>query len=190
MKTRLPHQSIPCMGFLTLGLVIGALFGCQILSAFTPSEKLLSDAAPNFRLMVEAWNTIQERYVDRKAVNPQLMTYGAISGMVDSLGDTGHSRFLSPAMVQQERNLTRGQLEGIGAEVQMKNKQLVIVSPMDESPAQRAGLKPGDVILKVDGIEVSGLPLEQVVGRILGPAGTTVKLTLFRPETGARMAAH
>jgi carboxyl-terminal processing protease len=149
--------------------------------------------------MVEAWNTIQDRYVDRKAVNPQLMTYGSISGMVNSLGDTGHSRFLSPAMLQQERNLSRGHLEGIGAEVQIKNKQLVIVAPMDESPAQRAGLKPGDIILKVDGEEVSGLPLEQVVGRILGPAGSTVNLTILRPGTGqtidltlvrARVALH
>jgi carboxyl-terminal processing protease len=149
--------------------------------------------------MLEAWNTIQDRYVDRTAVNPQLMTYGSISGMVNSLGDTGHSRFLSPTMAQQERNLSRGHLEGIGAEVQIKNKQLVIVAPMDESPAQRAGLKPGDIILKVDGEEVSGLPLEQVVGRILGPAGSAVNLTILSPSTGqtidltlvrARVALH
>ena len=199
MKHRLPHQSIPCARFLILGLVAGLVLGSQILGAFTPSEKIPADAAPNFRLMVEAWNTIQDRYVDRKAVNPQLMTYGAISGMVNSLGDTGHSRFLSPAMVQQERNLSRGLLEGIGAEVQMKNNQLVIVAPMDDSPAQRAGLKPGDIILKVDGEEVSGLPLDQVVGRILGPAGTPVNLTILNPGTGqtidltlvrARIALH
>jgi carboxyl-terminal processing protease len=176
------RQAIFHLGFLVPGLFVGAIFGSQILGAFTPPDKLPT-AAPDFRLMVEAWNTIQDRYVDRKAVNPQLMTYGAISGMVNSLGDTGHSRFLNPAMVQQERNLSRGQLEGIGAEVQMKNNQLVIVAPMDDSPAQRAGLKPGDIILKVDGEEVSGLPLEQAVGRILGPAGSAVNLTIFSPGT-------
>jgi carboxyl-terminal processing protease len=185
--------------FLILGLVAGLILGSQILSAFTPSGKLPADAAPNFRLMVEAWNTIQDRYVDRKALDPQLMTYGAISGMVNSLGDTGHSRFLSPAMVQQERNLSRGLVEGIGAEVQMKNNQLTIVAPLDESPAQRAGLKPGDIILKVNGEEISGLPLDQAVGRILGPAGSTVNITIFSPGTGrtfdltvvrARIALH
>lgn len=199
MKHRLPHQSIPCVRFLILGLVAGLILGSQILSAFTPSGKLPADAAPNFRLMVEAWNTIQDRYVDRKALDPQLMTYGAISGMVNSLGDTGHSRFLSPAMVQQERNLSRGLVEGIGAEVQMKNNQLTIVAPLDESPAQRAGLKPGDIILKVNGEEISGLPLDQAVGRILGPAGSTVNITIFSPGTGrtfdltvvrARIALH
>ena len=184
MKHRLHHQSTACFGLLILGLVAGAILGCQILGAFTPSDKIPGDAAPNFRLMAEAWNTIQNVYVDRKSVNPQLMTYGAISGMVNSLGDTGHSRFLSPAMVQQERNLSRGLLEGIGAEVQMKNNQLVIVAPMDESPAQRSGLQAGDIILKVNGEEVGGLPLEQAVGRILGPAGTTVHLTILNPGTG------
>ena len=134
--------------------------------------------------MAEAWNTIQNAYVDRKAVNPQLLAYGAIRGMVNSLGDTGHSRFLSPMMVQQERNLSRGLLEGIGAEVQMKNNQLVIVAPIDDSPAQRAGLQSGDIILKVNGEEVGGLPLEQAVGLILGPSGSTVNLTIFSPRTG------
>jgi len=184
MKHRLHHPSIAYLSFLILGLVAGAILGSQILGAFTPSEKIPADAVPNFRLMAEAWNTIQNAYVDRKAVNPQLLTYGAISGMVNSLGDTGHSRFLSPVMVQQERNLSRGLVEGIGAEVQMKNNQLVIVAPIDDSPAQRAGLKSGDVILKVNGERVGGLPLEQAVGLILGTPGSTVNLTIFSPGTG------
>ncbi|HSB06762.1 MAG TPA: PDZ domain-containing protein, partial [Thermodesulfobacteriota bacterium] len=136
---------------LALGLI-----ACHLFAAYTPSSTIAPGAEPNFKLMAEAWNTIERIYVDRKAVNPKLMTYGAISGMVDSLGDTGHSRFLSPEMVKQEQNLTKGKFEGIGAEVQMKNGQLVIVAPIDRSPAQRAGLKSGDVILKVDGKEMNG----------------------------------
>jgi len=178
------YRLIPCFVFLVLGLVGGAILGCHLLAAFTPSDTIAPNAEPNFRLMAEAWNTIERVYVNRNAVNPQLMTYGAISGMVDSLGDTGHSRFLSPEVVKQERNFSRGKLEGIGAEVQMKNKQVVIVAPLDDSPAQRSGLKPGDVILKVNGEDVSGLPLEQVVSRILGPPGSTVKLNILNPNTG------
>jgi carboxyl-terminal processing protease len=172
--------------FFTFGLIGGVLSGCQLL-AFTPPNTIPSDATPNFQLMAEAWNTIQKFYVNRTAVKPELLTYGAISGMVDSLGDTGHSRFLTPEMVKQERNFSKGKLEGIGAEVQMKNNQVVIVAPLDGSPAQRAGLKPGDIILKVDGEEVSGLPLEQAVSRILGPPGSTVKLTILKPKTGRTM---
>ena len=178
------YRLIPCFAFLALGLIGGAILSCHLLAAFTPSDTIPPNAEPNFRLMAEAWNTIERVYVNRNAVNPQLMTYGAISGMVDSLGDTGHSRFLSPEVVKQERNFSRGKLEGIGAEVQMKNKQVVIVASLDDSPAQRSGLKPGDVILKVNGEDVSGLPLEQVVSRILGPPGSTVKLNILNPNTG------
>ncbi len=178
-----PRLRTKCLVSLVLGLIGGAVLGCHLLMAFTPSDKIPPNAEANFKLMAEAWNTIERVYVDRKAINSQHITYGAISGMVDSLGDTGHSRFLTPQMLKQERNLTRGRFEGIGAEVQMKNGQLVIVAPIDGSPAQQAGLKPGDIILKVDDQDVSGLPLDQAVERILGPAGTRVKLTILNPKT-------
>ena len=179
------HLRMKCLVSLVIGLIGGAVLSCHLLMAFTPSDKILPTAEGNFKLMAEAWNTIERVYVDRKSINSQKMTYGAISGMVDSLGDTGHSRFLTPQMLKQERNLTRGNFEGIGAEVQMKNGQLVIVAPIDGSPAQKAGLKAGDVILKVDDQEVSGLPIDQAVDRILGPAGTRVKLTILNPKTTA-----
>jgi carboxyl-terminal processing protease len=165
-------------------MIGGAIIGCGLLIAFVP-DTVPAGAESNFRLMAEAWNTIQRVYVDRDAVRPQLITYGAISGMVDALGDTGHSRFLTPEMLKQERNLARGKFEGIGAEVQMKNGQLVIVAPIDGSPAQKAGFKPGNIILKVDDQDVSGLPLDQAVDRILGPAGTRVKLTILDLKTTA-----
>lgn len=178
MKNR-RHQWVLSLVLLSLGLV-----ACHLLTAFTVPNTIPPEAEPNFRLMAKAWNTIQRFYVDQSAVESQRMTYGAISGMVDSLGDTGHSRFLTPEMVKHERNLTKGKLEGIGAEIQTKNGQPVIVAPIDGSPAQRAGLRAGDIILKVDGEETIGLPLSQVVERILGPAGTPVKLTILNPRIG------
>ncbi len=183
MKSRY-YRWLPYLSFLALGLIGGAIIGCGMLIAFAP-DTIPASAESNFRLMAQAWNTIQRVYVDRNAVKPQSMTYGAITGMVDALGDTGHSRFLTPEMLKQERNATRGRFEGIGAEVQMKNGQLVIVAPIDGSPAQKAGLKPGDIILKVDDQDISGLPLDQAVDRILGPAGTRVKLTVLNLTTAA-----
>ncbi len=177
------HMRIKCLVSLVLGLIGGGILSCHLLMAFTPSDKIPPDAEASFKLMAEAWNAIEKVYVDRKAINSQKMTYGAISGMIDSLGDTGHSRFLTPEMLKQEQNLTRGRFEGIGAEVRMKNNQLIIVAPIDGSPAQQAGLKPGDIILKVDDQDVSGLPLDQAVERILGPSGTRVKLTILNPKT-------
>jgi carboxyl-terminal processing protease len=142
------------------------------------------DAAQNFNLMTQAWNIIKRNYADRSVTDNQTLTYGAISGMVDALGDTGHSRFLSPQMVKEENNFTQGQFEGIGALMQMKDTHVVVVAPYDGSPAQKAGLKPGDILLKVNGEDISGQTLSQVVGKVLGPAGTTVTLTVADPATG------
>ncbi|MGE5601707.1 MAG: hypothetical protein ACM30E_01575 [Nitrososphaerales archaeon] len=72
---------------------------------------------PDLELIMQAWDTLQQHYVDRSALDSRQLTYAAISGMVDALGDTGHSRFLTPEMVHQENDFNQGQFEGIGAEV-------------------------------------------------------------------------
>ncbi len=168
---------------LMLGMGAGVVLDRQAVVAHAQSSTA-SDVGPDFQLITEAWNKIQQNYVDHAAEQTQPLTYGAISGMVSALGDTGHSTFLSPAMVKSEHDYTQGQFEGIGAEVQTKDGHTVIVAPFDGSPAQKAGLRAGDAILKVNGDDVSGLPLDQVVGRILGPAGTSVTLTILNSKTG------
>jgi carboxyl-terminal processing protease len=169
---------------LMLGLVGGVLLDRAVLSVIAPPSGIPADATAEFQLMGEAWGVVHRVYVDQAALEPQVLTYGAIDGMVDALGDTGHSRFLTPQMVQQQHNFTEGEFEGIGAYVEMKDGHVVIAAPMDNSPAQRAGLRPGDVVLKVDGENTANLRLDEVVGRILGPAGTEVTLTIFDLRTG------
>jgi len=166
---------------LGLGVTGGVVLDRQVLdvSAAAPAS-----AGLDLQLIQDAWQTIQQRYVDRSALQSQSLTYGAISGMVDALGDSGHSRFLSPDLLKAEHNSLNGQFEGIGAEIQETDGQAVIVAPFDNSPAQLAGLLPNDVILKVNGEDVSELPLFQVIQRILGPAGSTVTLTILTPATG------
>jgi carboxyl-terminal processing protease len=104
--------------------------------------------------------------------------------MVTALGDTGHSTFLTPDMVKSEHNFTQGEFEGIGALLEMKDGRPTIVAPFDGSPAQQAGVKPGDVILKVNGNDISGQSLTQIVSQVSGPAGTQVTLTLQDPNNG------
>jgi carboxyl-terminal processing protease len=169
---------------LMLGLVGGVLLDRAVLSVIAPPSGIPADATAEFQLMGEAWSVVHRVYVDRAALEPQVLTYGAIDGMVDALGDTGHSRFLTPQMVQQQHNFTVGEFEGIGAYVEMKDGHVVIAAPMDNSPAQQAGLRPGDVVLKVNGENVANLRLDEVVGHILGPAGTEVTLTILDPRTG------
>ena len=141
-------------------------------------------------MISQAWNLIDRFYVDRAGEHAPSMTYGAIRGMVSALGDTGHSRFLSPQMVKEMNELERSSFQGIGAEVQVRAGHAVIVAPLDGSPAQRAGLKAGDVILQVNGRDIAGEPLDQVVMEIGGRAGTRVTLTILTPGVGIYPPSH
>jgi carboxyl-terminal processing protease len=171
--------------FLSAGFAGGVLVDHFLITpALTPARTQTQSAGLD--LVNQAYQIIQQNYVDQNAVQQTQLEYGAISGMADALGDTGHSRFLTPQMVQEENNFTQGSFEGIGAEVAMnKDGQVVIVTPIDGSPAQTAGVKPGDIMLKVDGVSLTGLSLNNVVSKVLGPAGTKVTITLQDPNTGA-----
>lgn len=173
--------------FIVIALVIGFAGGVymnqQGLLPGVTSSNVPPAAQKNFALIAEAWNTIQQNYADRTAINPTNMTYGAISGMVNALGDTGHSRFMSPDERKQELIQIQGQFEGIGAEMEERDGHATVVAPFDGSPAQRAGIKPGDVIIKVNNEDVTELPLTEVVKKVVGPAGTQVTLTILDPAT-------
>jgi carboxyl-terminal processing protease len=134
------------------------------------------DSIPEFKLVEDAWNITRDKYVDQTATTPKTLAYGTIAGMVHSLGDTGHSTFLTPDEVKQINQEEQGAIHGIGAEVQEKDGQVIVVAPLDGSPAQKAGIRPGDAILKVNGRVVTGV--SQAVGLILGPVGTSVTLTI------------
>lgn len=166
------------------GLLSGLAVGqTNVIASFFPGLEAAS-AGPDYNLIGQAWDTINRVYVDRQAIKPLDLTYGAISGMTDALGDTGHSRFLTPDMVREQQTLVQGKFQGIGAEVEMKDGAVTIVAPFDNSPAQKAGLRPGDVIEKVEGQSVMGLQLHDVVQKLLGKAGTQVTITVLTPKTG------
>jgi carboxyl-terminal processing protease len=139
---------------------------------------------PGFRVFWQAWGLVQQSYADRFAVDSTKMTYGAIQGMLDSLGDTGHTRFLSPADLKAEQDALAGKLQGIGAQMDLRDGHAVVVAPLPNSPAQAAGLLPGDVILKVDGVDITNLQLDGLVNRVRGPAGTSVTLTVQHRDGG------
>jgi carboxyl-terminal processing protease len=179
-----------CLGIVVVILLLlggtfagGIVLDREVLAKYVPPNTDPAETTIDFQLISEAWNRINESYVDRSAIQGQALTYGAVSGMVDALGDTGHSRFLSPEMLREQHDFTSGQVEGIGAYMEIKDGHVTIASPMDGSPAQKAGLLPGDIVLKVDGESVTGMPIDQVVGRITGPAGTSVTLTILTPDT-------
>lgn len=159
-------------------LVFAAGAGAGVIVETQRSNALIvsKDSIPEFQLVEDAWNLTRDNYVDKTATTPQTLAYGTIAGMLDSLGDTGHSTFLTADEVKLVNQEEQGTFQGIGAEVQEKNGQVVVVTPLDGSPAQKAGLRSGDIILKVNGHVVTSV--SQAVGLILGPAGTSVTVTI------------
>ncbi|MEJ2644513.1 MAG: S41 family peptidase [Gammaproteobacteria bacterium] len=178
----LPRLALAGLLWAVVGFVVGIVVDRQVLADAVPTASAPATAKPDFRLLGEAWDLIEKHYVDRSAIRPQRMTYAAISGMVDSLGDTGHTTFLTPQQVHEAHEAMQGHFAGIGAEVRMRGKQVVVVAPLDGTPAQKAGLRPGDIIVKVDDKSCRGETLDQVVRRIRGPVGTKVVLTIRKPH--------
>jgi carboxyl-terminal processing protease len=172
----------PRPGFLvTLGLAL-ALGAGVMLDRSLLFNGIPPDSRDDFRLMAQAWNLIDHYYVDRSSVRHAAMTHAAISAMLDSLGDTNHSSYLSRSQAKKAGSAMEGKLIGIGIEIQAKDHQAVVVAPLDGSPAQQAGVRPGDVILQVNGQPVYGLSLGQISSRISGEAGQPVALTLMNPR--------
>lgn len=133
----------------------------------------------DFSLFWEAWNAVEQKYVDKKKVDPQTLYYGAIKGMVASVGDS-YTFFLTPDENKESKRDLEGKFFGIGAELGLKNNQIIIVTPLKSSPAERAGIKPGDYIMKVDGASTKNWTLFEAVNKIRGDKGTKVALTVAR----------
>jgi carboxyl-terminal processing protease len=127
----------------------------------------------------QAWELVHQQYVDQP-VNDTTLMQGAIKGMLDSLGDA-HTTYMSPEESQQASADLSG-YDGIGAYVDTTTKNLTIVSPIPGSPAEAAGLKPGDVIIAVDKKDVTSDTPTAVLQMVLGKAGTPVTLTIQRPN--------
>lgn len=126
----------------------------------------------------EAWNVVHEQYVDQP-VDDQLLMQGAIRGMMDALGDQ-QTFYMEPQVYESETSSLQGQYEGIGAYVDTEGDYLTIVSPIEGSPAEQAGLMPGDRVIAIDGEDMTGVAPEEARLKVLGPEGTAVTLTVAR----------
>ena len=144
-------------------------------------ESYLNDVDIDFSLFWDAWNIVEEKYVNRFELDKQKMVYGAIVGMLDSLEDP-YSIFMEPEDSEKFIDDMSGSFDGIGAEVGIRKETLTIISPLEGNPAQKAGLKPGDKVLKVDDTLTGDLILDEAVSLIRGEKGTEVALLIFREE--------
>ena len=157
-----------------LATALGAYMVGRSQSPATLNEKDRESLA----LYAEALDTVRNNYVDQKNIDAKKETYGAIEGMLKSLGDGGHTRFLTPKEREQNDQSLSGTYVGIGVQLEEKNGEVVVAAPIDGSPAEKAGISSDDVLLAVDGKSVRGDEVPEVVEKVKGPKGTSVELTV------------
>jgi carboxyl-terminal processing protease len=145
----------------------------------TVSQPNTNNKNIDFSMFWKVWDTLEKKYVDKKKVDEKKMYYGAIKGMVASVEDP-YTFFLTPTENKQSKDGLEGKFEGIGAQLGMKDNRVVIIAPLKNSPAIKAGIAAGDFIVKVNNEDIAGMPLTQVVSKIRGDKGTKVQLTLER----------
>lgn len=133
----------------------------------------------DFGLFWNVWDILREKYVDRSDLDANTLFYGAIDGMLAATGDP-YTTFFDPEEQKAFDEDISGRFEGIGAEMGMRDQILTIIAPLEGAPAEVAGLRPNDKVLRIDDEPSTAFSLDEAVDRIRGPRGTEVRLTIYR----------
>ncbi|MDX9970290.1 MAG: S41 family peptidase [Candidatus Gracilibacteria bacterium] len=188
----LRHQKTPTYKLIYLGIfcfIAGFVLNNYLINGtlFTLSQEEkgpveITNTSPDkvsLSLFWEVWNKLEKEYLETDKIDYETMMYGAIKGMVDSLGDP-YTVFMDPTESKEFSDSLGGTLEGIGAELTAEEGVLKVVTPLKNSPAEKAGLKPGDVIYKINEEYASDFNLFDAIAKIRGPKGTVVNLSILR----------
>ncbi len=197
MNSKIKYTLIGCFsviliaGMFSAGLLVGWAFpigsgegisGLLNFSKETATSSSESGTPSDLKTLFEpfwqTWQVVHDDYVDQP-VNDTLLMQGAIRGMLNSLGDP-HTSYMSPEEFILEEQVLAGEYEGIGAYIDTSGEYVKIISPIHGSPAEKAGLKPGDLIVGIDGEDMTGIPGDIVHSKVIGPAGSVVTLTILR----------
>lgn len=182
-----PASGLAAAVVLAVVFVVGVTVGQSSFGGATSTPAPAPTATPglaNMDLFWQALQDIRDRYVGRGELSDQALLYGAIRGMVESLGDTGHTTFLTPDEVRLVQDSLNQSVVGIGVTLAQQDGANVVTSVLPDSPAREAGIQTGDVINAIDGESIGGLSLDELISRVRGDAGTSVQVTLLRPSTG------
>ena len=164
-------------------LLINLAVGAKIYFSAARVAADNDNSSANFAVFNDAIHKIRNEYVDGKNLTYQQLVYSALRGAVGRLDP--HSEFLDADAFQQLQDDTEGQFGGLGLVVAMRAGQITVISPMADTPGARAGILAGDQIVRVEGQNVSGKPLGEVVKLLRGDPGSSVTLTVRRPASGA-----
>lgn len=152
---------------------------------YKPSISAISKDPPenvnvDFKLFWDTWDLLSRVYIDKKALDPQKMFYGAIAGMVSSLGDP-YTVFLPPQQQKLSKEDLGGSFDGVGIQLGFNSdKRLVVIAPLSQTPAEKAGIKPEDIIVRINDTDTTNITLPEAVQLIRGRKGTEVTLTVVR----------
>lgn len=184
--------------FLTLGAVIGSVSVSPAMrnslfrgrkvetasgngaSSCISVPSFVDQKSAQFALFFEVWEALENRFY-KQPISDEKLFYGSIKGLTAAVDDP-YTVFFDPTEASEFNRELEGKFEGIGAEIAIKHDRLTVVSPLAASPAERAGLEPGDVILAIDGEDTSSLSLDEAVAKIRGPKGTLVLLTIISED--------
>lgn len=190
MKIFLKNLSFGLASFALIGVLFGGGYfvGKKVEGSDSVPLNIVNPADPNknvdFAAFWRVWNLIDQKFAPASStqdISSQNRVYGAISGMVSSLNDP-YTVFLEPEQNQRFEENIQGNFEGIGMEVGIQDKILTVISPLKNTPAEKAGIKAGDKIIKIDDISTQSLSLNDAVSKIKGKVGTQVKLTIDRKD--------
>ena len=131
-------------------------------------------------LYAEALDVVRNKYVNQGDIDSRKETYAAIKGMLGTLGDDGHTRFLTPQEREQNEQSLSGTYVGIGVQLEKEKGEVVVAAPIQDSPAEKAGIGTDDVLVAVNGKSVRGDDISEIVDKVKGPVGTSVELTVLR----------
>ncbi len=168
-------------GLVTLALAVNLFIGARTYSnSAQAAEK--DSAYPNLKLFSEVMEKVRKDYVDGQNLSYQDLVRGALKGMIDKLDP--HSEFLDPDQYQELQSDTEGHFGGLGIVIALRDNSVTVVAPMEGTPGYKAGILPGDRIVKIDGASTESMSLADAVKVLRGDPGTDVTLTLLRPSSG------
>lgn len=180
MASRAPRTVVMSV-LLVCALFVGAGLDRILVEIGTASDRFSN--ASNYSIIGETYDAIRENYVLQEDISDEELVWGAADGMMESLGDTGHSRFMNPQEAIEDDQNSNNELVGIGVSVNLEGEYPVVIYPMKDSPAMEAGILPGDVILEVDGTDLTGMDPREALDLVTGEAGEDVTLVLRHADS-------